>query len=90
MSQVVIEGKPATARVNLVRPVSPLKPADKMFDYALIELVQYVGRDRIEYVGIGQAFPERMEEGLDSCLATCGCECAWPVFNGIKGTKDLV
>ena len=42
-----------------------------MFGKSLIDLVQDVGCDGLEYMGVWEVNPERFDDGLYPCLGAC-------------------
>ena len=78
------------ASVELLRSIRRLGPVEKMFDDALVELMENVGRDGKEDVRVRQVFPKRMEKRLDTCCATCFCESARTVVDGGQGVEDVL
>jgi hypothetical protein len=72
---VVIWGHSPALRVNLPWPKDPDQPFDKVLHDALKHLMKNVGRNRKEYVGKWESFPERMVDWFQSGFTTSQVKC---------------
>jgi hypothetical protein len=61
-----------------------------MFEKALIQLMENIGRDRAVDVDKRQIFPEHALNRFDSCISTCLGEFSSSFINGIKSIDDFL
>lgn len=89
MAKAVVYRKTRAAGVDLFYTVGVLNPRDEVLDYSLIELMQDVGSDGDEDVGVGEVLPEGVVDRLDANLSARLRKGKGTLIEGSEGIEDL-